>query len=91
MEFNINDHVRVRLTDRGRTALKKDHYDFWSKVKDASDGSFEIPEYKPPVEDRDGWSRWQMHRLMNKFGKHVPRIGLDVPFEPIIEIEVPES
>ena len=64
--FNINFHVKVKLTPYGRERLKKDHEDFWKHV---------IPktaiEYKPPREDDEGWSRWQLWSLMKKIGPYM--------------------
>lgn len=63
--FNLNDIVRVKLTDHGRRALEQDHYRFWSSIKRNP------PKYNPPVEDADGWSRWQLWSLMERLGPHM--------------------
>lgn len=76
--FNINNYVRVKLNDHGRKICKDYHDDLFksSRMK---------PEYTPPVEDDDGWSKWQMWELMQKFGPHI-YLGGEVPFDPQIEI-----
>ncbi len=79
MKFNINDMVRVKLTDVGRKALEDEHKKFWS-----SSSRPEEP-YTPPKEDADGWSEWQLWRLMNRLGSYV-QMGTEVPFETTIEI-----
>lgn len=79
MRFNINDHVRVRLTDRGR-ALHRQHHD------ELFEGSSYKPDYRPPVEDADGWSRWQLWRLMHEFGEQLYN-GAPLVFETEIEVE----
>lgn len=65
MKFNINDTVRVRLTDYGRAALRG--------------------EFKPPKQDEDGWSDWQLWALMQAFGDRV-NVGFPLCFETEIEI-----
>jgi hypothetical protein len=79
IQFNINNEVKVRLTLRGREIHKADY-----------DGNFpehlkEKYPYSPPEEDNDGFSKWQMWRLMNLFG---PYLGLceENPFDLTIRI-----
>lgn len=79
MEFNVNDYVRVRLTDLGRKIHRAEFDELNDKFESKMD-------YTPPNEDKDGWSRWQMHHLMRIFGLEL-FVGLDVPFEPNIIIE----
>ena len=70
MKFNINDTVRVRLTDHGRAVLRQD----WESTTNIYYGRPEQRairgEYKPPKEDENGWSEWQLWALMNAFGEH---------------------
>jgi hypothetical protein len=63
-EFNLNNKVRVKLTDAGRAALKRDHALFWSAQ------GCTMP-YLPPKEDADGWSEWQLWSLMSALGNLV--------------------
>lgn len=86
MRFNINEIVRVKLTDHGRAVHAADHAMFWASL--ASSKGIKTPEYQPPKEDADGWSKWQLWDLMGTFGAHT---GLcRVPcFETTIEIVVP--
>lgn len=76
--FNINNYVRVKLNDQGRKICKDYHDNLFknSRMK---------PEYTPPAEDDDGWSKWQMWELMQKFGPHI-YLGGEVPFDTQIEI-----
>lgn len=81
MPFNINDYVRVRLTDFGR----KVHRERFRKL------NAQIPlhadlEYTPPKEDENGWSEWQMWCLIDTFGEHVGMCK-EQPFETGIEIQ----
>lgn len=71
--FNINDRVRVKLTPEGKAAHAADHAAFWAKVGKA------MP-YKPPKEDAEGYSTWQLWSLMQAFGSHIG-LGLKVPFD----------
>lgn len=80
--FNVNDTVRVRLTDTGRRVLRENH-------KRLFEGTFRPPLYESP-EEVDGWSTWVLWRLMQEFG-HACGMGFDVPFEVTIEIEWPEE
>ncbi len=79
MNFNINNTVKVKLTDYGRRMLEADHYDFWNKQG-------RLMPYKPPEEDYEGWSEWQLWVLMRNLGPHIT-LGSDIPFETTIQIE----
>lgn len=78
--FNINEYVRVRLTDRGRKLHRKQHDEIYASV-----GAKISPEYRPPTEDKDGWSRWQLWYLMMLFGDDV-YIARPLAFETNIEL-----
>ena len=81
MDFNINDKVRVKLTDFGRQALELDHSQFWANTT----GRPAPYTYTPPKEDAGGWSEWQLWHLMQDLGRHC-RIGGKVPFETTIQL-----
>ena len=74
MEFNTNNYVQIRLTDFGRELIKK-------KLD-------EFPHRKPPVEDKEGWSEWQLHQVMYFFGEHCWAGTVEEPFETTIRIPV---
>lgn len=80
MRFNVNDHVKVRLTERGRTLLRKNHDKLFAPVPPAARMEFFLPE-----EDAEGWSEWQLWCLMQEFGPHM-HMGFDPPFETTIEL-----
>jgi len=67
LKININDKVRVRLTEYGKQCLAENY----AKLSMAS------PNLKP---DADGWTEWQLWHLMQEFGQHIA-MGLPVPFE----------
>lgn len=87
VKFNVNDNVRVRLTDRGR-AIHRDRFRKLNAVLPLNANY----KYTPPKEDNEGWSTWQMWNLMSIFGDYLGQ-GQELPFETTIEIvleEVPQ-
>lgn len=80
MKFNINSEVKVKMKPMGhaihRAAHMKLYHDYPLNSK---------PEYVPIKEDEEGWSTWQLWRLMNEFGEHLYN-GAEIPFEAEIEI-----
>jgi len=83
MKFNINDDVKVKLTETGREILREQHEELrglWPT----------FPGYEEPKEDKDGWTTYQMWCLMESFGQHVA-MGLTMPFETTIEIPEVET
>jgi len=84
MKFNLNDHIKVQLTDTGRAVHRVEHAKrFWGC--DAK-----LFPYMPPEEDEAGWSRWQMWEFMVRFGSHISMSG-DLPVMTDIEIESPDD
>ena len=86
MKFNINNNALVQLTDRGRKLHREDHYSFWHAARPG----VEAPEYRPPKEDENGWSRWQLWELMQAFGPHIS-VGSHPPIATEIVIEEDRS
>ena len=80
IDFNLNTHVWVQLTDRGRKRMKEKHKEDEIFVKRKLATCF-------PEEDENGWSRWQMHCLMETFGS-ITGIGMRHPFNINIKIEI---
>lgn len=76
--INLNDRVRVRLTDIGREHHRKQHEEVFAPYGDR------FP-YTPPKVDADGWSEFQHWQLMQDFGPKVG-LGMNVPFETTIQI-----
>ena len=73
--FNVNHHVRVKLTSSGHKAYRA----FIERLR--------LGAYDYTVkEDADGWSRWQMWHLMQVFGPAIS-MGFDPPFETEIQLE----
>lgn len=78
-EFNLNNKVRVKLTDSGRAALKRDHALFWSEQG-------RTMPYLAQKEDADGWSEWQLWSLMSALGNHL-ELGFANVMETTIQLE----
>ena len=68
MDFNLNEYVKVQLTDHGRAIHKKWFEDVWTDTKFSLAPAI---KYSPPTEDENGWSKWQLWHLMEIFGKHI--------------------
>lgn len=79
--FNLNHSVFVKLTEHGRKIHRQAHADL-----NASCGG-RLGPYSPPLEDNDGWSRWQLWELMHTFGPHVYN-GCKAPIHTIIRFEM---
>jgi hypothetical protein len=79
--FNINETVKVRLTEYGKKLHKQQWVDFWSSI-----GRLNENPYAPPQEDENGYVKFQMWDLMEKFGNHC---GLckELAFETVILID----
>jgi hypothetical protein len=76
-KFNLNDNVLIKLTDRGRQVLKEQHEQFNLDFPSMPD---DYKKYRPLKEDINGYSKWQLWVLMEKFGTHI-HIGMDPLFE----------
>ena len=74
MKININEYVKVKLTEDGFRILRQQHKDFWEAV-----GKPDHQHIEPNV-DVEGYSKFQLHVLMNQFGSHM-RLGRLSPFE----------
>lgn len=74
LSLNLNDTVKIKLTDRGREIVKK-HYK-------------EYPGLQKKFMRKTGYIEVQVHEMMNIFGDHMI-MGLPSPFkhnEILIEI-----
>ncbi|PAD85069.1 hypothetical protein CHH57_01800 [Niallia circulans] len=79
MEFkvNMNEYVKVKLTDYGIKILKEQHETLNEKIK--TRGGIGIGDFKVDI-DEDGYTKFQLWSLMNHFG-HTTTITSDIPFE----------
>lgn len=86
MIFNINDTVRVQLTQKGKNILRE-RYDNYAK----SLGEIFPPKsFELPKEDDNGFSEWQMWQLFEYFGSNI-FLGCELPFNTNIEIPISET
>lgn len=81
MKLNINDKVKVRLTDKGRDELRAQYEDLQLVCTS-------LRPYKEPVEDAEGYSEWKLWDLMSRFGELMCNGG-DLYFD--VEIIIPEQ
>jgi hypothetical protein len=79
MKFNVNEYVRVRLTETGKNILRKKFDSAHERMPQA------FKEFALPEEDEHGFSEWQMWHLFANFGEHI-YLGCKPPFEAEIEI-----
>lgn len=77
--MNINDSVRVKLTDIGIGILRQRHEVIRSQIP--NHGKFE-----PPVTDDHGWATFQLWDLFQIFGQHI-YMGCRMPFETTIKVD----
>lgn len=78
-DFNINNWVSVKLTAEGRAHHRREY----DRLAANAGASF---VYRPPNEDAQGWSRWQLWHLMEVFGP-LCRLGYVLPFDPVIRFD----
>jgi hypothetical protein len=76
VDFNINDYVKVKLTDKGRRILSN-YYN----------GS--IPDwFTRDYVNKDGWARFPSHELATIFGPYLYNGNPNIPFEMGIKVEI---
>lgn len=73
-KFNINDHVKVKLNDFGKTI----YYHQFDRFNDMCGKIMIEPKY--PEVDEEGFTEMQLWQLMNIYGPHLAN-GCNVPFE----------
>lgn len=79
MLVNLNDTVKVKLTEKGRQILKDEHEALKKRFPS-------ISEYKEKEVDKSGYTQFQLWSLIKTFGPSI-YLGCDVPFETTIMIE----
>ena len=80
IEFNVNNYVKVKLNEAGLNELKRQHYELSKVIPN-------LREFRVPKTDQDGYSKWQLHSLMNTFG-HMMTLSNEVAFDAVIKIEI---
>lgn len=82
-DFNINDYVKVKLTEKGK-------YIYYHQFDDMNEDILKMGG-KPlnPIElkyDDEGYAEFQMWHFMEIFGKHLYN-GCNIPFYTTIKLE----
>lgn len=77
-KINLNDTVKVKLTDRGKDIY---YHQFDNLIRDchAVRVNIKIKRAYPKV-DNDGFTKFQLHAFMNLYGEY-----LTIGSEPVIE------
>ncbi len=69
--FNINRYVMVQLTDLGREICRKNRAEEKERLARLGASFLKSHFGGPPMENPDGWSRWQLWKLMEEFGPYL--------------------
>ncbi len=77
VEFNINDYVKVKLTERGLKIHREKYDDLDRRMNGLFSKHY---PYTTPTVDSEGYSKWQLWDLMQRFGTHINLCG-ELPFE----------
>jgi hypothetical protein len=77
--FNINNYVKVKLTDKGKEIFYHQH----DEINDLAGKELIEPHY--PEVDVDGYTEFQLWELMRLYGEHLSN-GCNLPFETNIVI-----
>ena len=87
MKFNVNNYIKVKISDYGEELLRLDHdksvkqlWEIHPRLAMREEGNFTLP-----IEDEEGYSKMQMWHFMAIFGKHI-YLGCELPFETTVEI-----
>ena len=62
--FNINYHIKVKLTDKGREIIQNDYLRLCTALPNLN----LEPVY---IEDEDGYTKFQLWDFMRLFGEHM--------------------
>ncbi len=83
--FNLNNYVRVKLTEHGHRCHRYEHDEFWKGVGKPDH------EYLPLAVDSEGYCQMQMWVFMKKLGQFIAHGGPDVieDMNVLLEIQSP--
>lgn len=77
IKINLNGFCKVKLTEAGKNELKRQSENLVGEFPHLK----KTFEYKEPVENSEGYSKWQMWNLMSTFGHLFYMGNRDLPFE----------
>lgn len=80
IEFNINNYVWIKLTEKGEQIRKDNHNTLYGE----NASKYEMIKHE---KNNEGFERWQLWELMQEFGSAMWN-GCAVPFETIIKLEI---
>jgi repressor LexA len=75
----LNQYIHVKLTEEGKQEHIRQHDQLRIRFP-------KIGEYVPPIEDEEGFSRWQAWDLFGTFG-HMFKLTNPPPFNINIKLE----
>lgn len=81
MKINLNQEVKVKITEYGHQILRDEHRAI-REMFPSSD-----LEYKEPKVDDEGYSVMQMHNVMSHFGKYMYMGAVKLPIEMAIVVD----
>lgn len=76
IEINLNETVRVKLTDRGLAIMRANHDELRKRAPS-------LRPFREPEPDAEGRVAFQLWALFQEFGQHMA-MGVPVPFETTI-------
>ena len=76
ISVNVNHYVKVKLNDIGIKELQRQHNELAIKLP-------KLGKFEKPKTDIEGYSKFQLHDLMRKFG-HMMKLGYEPPFDTSI-------
>jgi hypothetical protein len=77
MHFNINDSVRVKLTEEGKRIFLEDAKHWRSQLPPAVAKTLPV---SLPTTDADGYCSFPMWEFMRLYGPHL-HLGCEIPFD----------
>ena len=82
--FNINNYVKVKLTEEGLKILKSQYNEMLNRM--APQARKSMGPFKKPKTDKKGYSEFQLWELMQHFGSYMFNGNMNPPFESTIKI-----
>lgn len=83
MIINMNDYVKVKLTELGIQELKKQHDEMNEHLISRGGMPYETFQIN---KDEEGYTKFQLWKLMSHFG-HMMHNGAKQPFEMDIKLD----
>ena len=84
--FNLNNKVKVKLTEEGIKILENKHNEYLKMYGDNPEVKALFGEFTIPEIDEDGYSSFSLVELMNIFGKYMTTTNQILPIEMEVAI-----